>query len=109
MLDIQKDVSILLFIKHSMLFVLLFAISITYPFFAFHRDVNLMKGEDGEYSIPSTSVFHSFLIYLGVTQNKRERLAREYAALQIAMYENQSQFMLIFYEMFNKRETITWV
>jgi hypothetical protein len=71
-----------------MLLVFLFAISIAYPFFAFHRDVNLMKDENGEYAIPSTGVIHSILIYTGVTQNKREKLAREIAAFKIAMYEN---------------------
>merc|ERR1740117_1668666 len=68
-----------------------------------------MKDGDGSDAIPSTGIIHSFVIYVGVTKNKREQLARELAAVKIAMYENSSQFMLIFYEMFSKRTTVNWV
>jgi hypothetical protein len=89
--------------------VFLFAISIGFPFAIFHQGVNLMKDSNGMDVIPSTGITHSLIIYIGVTKNKREQLARELAAVKIAMYENSSQFMLIFYEMFNNRETVTWV
>jgi hypothetical protein len=87
----------------------MFAFSIGAPFAIFHKDVNLMKDEKGKDAIPSTSITHSLFMYTGITKNKREQLARELAAVKIAMYENSSQFMLIFYEMFNNRETVTWV
>jgi len=69
-------------------FVIMFAFSIGAPFAIFHRDVNTMKDPNGTDAIPSTSITHSLIIYIGITKNKREQLARELAAVKIAMYEN---------------------
>jgi hypothetical protein len=90
-IDLYKDIFYFTSFPHSMPIKLALSFSLSIPFALFHKSVIGLK---------SFSFTHSVLIYLGLTHTPSEKLAREQAAVKIAMFENVIQFTVVFYEIF---------
>jgi len=107
--DLCKDFAYLYAFEHNPLVTVVLILTIVLPFALFHRNVNSsVKDSSGSLCYPSFGPIHSFMIFYGFTMNLVEELARAYATVQVATYENTLQFLVIFYEILNFGDTVTW-
>ena len=100
-IDLYKDIVYFYSFPHSLVNLILLAISVALPFGLFHKQA-MKNGQ-------SYGKVHSLIIYLGFTDTSIEKKARREAAIKIAMFENLIQFIVPFFEIFVFQTTVTWM
>lgn len=99
MYDLLKDWKYFYMFHHIYIARVILAFSLTYPF---AKSMSFDGASD-------RTVVHNFLLFIGITQTEQEKQIRQESCFTIALYENIPQFIVVILEIFQFRDSVTWI